>query len=1158
MFLPRNELFKDKTFFPLFITQFLGAFTDNTLKSAFSFLVAFGGLSLFGLSTDIALMLGAIIYIAPFLMFSGVSGALNDQYDKATIVQRTRLVEIGLAVLATGALFTQSGPLLLLTLFLYAVQSTVFGPAKYSILPQMLARKHLVSANALFESSTFIAILLGLLVGGYLAGNGHTGVLAGLLIAGSALSYVSSLRLPSIPSFLKDGVTLSKNPVTSSITAVKAVLANRTLLQTTLAIAWFWAIGLVVISTLPGVAKDMLNLTANAANILVAAFVIGIGLGTFAISKLLKGDISPRHVPFGVLGMAVFLADFGFALQAYTPPVSAVGVTDLLASFDRVRILFDMVAVAFFGAVFTVPLYAIFQTVTEDENRSTAIAGSNILNSLLMVAVSLAATGLLAIGFEFPALLFGFAALSIVLAGYLFVKLASEVIKSVGASLLRTLFKARVKNLEGYGDPNAPAVVIANHVSYLDAVLLGCLLPGRPAFAINTQIAKAWWVRPAFLFFDLVTVDPTSPLSVRKMVKQVRDEKRRLIIFPEGRLTRTGALMKVYDGPAMIAEKAGAPLIPIHIEGAQFSKVSYLNDKLPTKWFPEITLTVLEKQEISIPEGLVGRKKRAAAASALHEVMAQMVFDTKRPRTTLFESLIDAKTTFGTPAVLEDMERTPISYDRIIAGSFILGAKMTKHAKAGDTVGLLLPNSNGCVVSFFACQAYGFTPAMLNFTAGRAGIQAAITAAEIKSVFTSRRFVDLGKLDALIEAVGEMAEVVYLEDIREEISTFDKVRGFVKAKFPKLAFRMQAGGSAKPEDKAVVLFTSGSEGLPKGVVLSHANIQANRNQVSSVIDFSPKDKVLNALPMFHSFGLTAGTLLPLLSGVPTFLYPSPLHYRIVPEIAYDTNATVMFGTDTFLSGYARMAHAYDFYSLRYVFAGAERVRPETRQVWSEKFGLRVLEGYGTTETAPVLSINTPLANVPGTVGRLLPGMEARLEPVTGVEDGGRLHVTGPNVMMGYLKVDNPGVIQPPVDGWHDTGDIVSIDDKGFITIKGRVKRFAKIGGEMVSLTAVESLANELWPETPCCAVALPHEKKGEQIVLLCEGNDDAINAKALLTFAKSKGIGEIMVPKTVFGVDAIPLLGTGKLDIGGANRLAADLMGTSSVKAEPSAEEAAA
>jgi len=460
------------------------------------------------------------------------------------------------------------------------------------------------------------------------------------------------------------------------------------------------------------------------------------------------------------------------------------------------------------------------------------------------------------------------------------------------------------------------------------------------------------------------------------------------------------------------------------------------------------------------------------------------------------------------------------------------------NVEKGERVGVLLPNAKGAAVTFFALQAFGRVPAMLNFSTGINSMLSALKGAEIRTVLTSRRFIERGQLQATEAALSEKANMVYLEDMVASIGMFDKLRGLAASHMPAL---FHDKFQAQPDDPAVVLFTSGSEGAPKGVVLSHRNILSNVNQLAARVDFNGADVVFNALPIFHSFGLTGGLLLPMLSGVKTFLYPSPLHYRIVPALVYDTNATIMFGTDTFLSGYARVAHPYDFYSVRYVFAGAEKVKDRTRQTWSEKFGLRLLEGYGATETSPVLSTNTPMHYRAGTVGRFLPGITYDLEPVPGVERGGRLVVQGPNVMLGYLKEDAPGELQPPEDGRYDTGDIVSLDAEGFVTIEGRAKRFAKIAGEMVSLTAVEGLAAAAWPDTMNAAVSIPDDRKGEQIVLLTD--NPAGDRSALLKHAQSKGVPELYIPRTVKVVDAVPVLGTGKTDYVSAQALANNMAG---------------
>ena len=432
----------------------------------------------------------------------------------------------------------------------------------------------------------------------------------------------------------------------------------------------------------------------------------------------------------------------------------------------------------------------------------------------------------------------------------------------------------------------------------------------------------------------------------------------------------------------------------------------------------------------------------------------------------------------------------------------------------------MLPTANAAVVTMLALMSGGRVPAMINFTAGAANILAACKAAQLDTIVTSKGFVEKARLDNLVAALAAKVRIVYLEDIRTTIGIADKLRGLFAAGKPLV--------KRKPDDWAAILFTSGSEGVPKGVVLSHRNMLANMAQASARIDFGREDKVFNVLPVFHSFGLTIGVVLPLCAGVPVYLYPSPLHYRNVPELIYGTNATIVFGTDTFLNGYARAAHAYDFRSVRYILAGAEPVKESTRRIYLEKFGVRILEGYGVTETAPALALNTPMFNKFGTVGRLLPGMTARLDKVPGVDEGGRLFVRGPNVMLGYLRAENPGVLEPPPEGWHDTGDIVTIDADGFIKIQGRAKRFAKIGGEMISLAAVEMLASELWPNALVSVASAPDARKGERLILVSDKRD--ATRQEFQTYAKSKQASDLMIPAELMHLDKMPVLGSGKVD----------------------------
>lgn len=697
--------------------------------------------------------------------------------------------------------------------------------------------------------------------------------------------------------------------------------------------------------------------------------------------------------------------------------------------------------------------------------------------------------------------------------------------KSFLKGLFALLYRVEIHGLENYEKAGKRVLIIANHLSFLDAVLIAVYLPKKPMFAVNSHIAERWYFKPFLLLVKAFLLDPSNSMATKSIIKEIRKDQT-CVIFPEGRITVTGSLMKVYKGPGMIADKADAKILPIRIDGAQYTPFSRLKGKVRLRWFPKITLTILEPLNFEIPEEIKGRQRRHLAGVKLYDLMSTMLFESSDYRNTLFQSLIDQKHVHGRGHIIaEDATRKPINYGQFLTRSFILGSKLSENTKPGEYVGFMLPNMVSSIVTFFALQAYGRVPAMLNFSTGALTLVSACKTAKIKTVYTSRQFITVGNLTALIEAIEkEGVNVCYLEDIAKTITTGDKLKGLFASYFAGFVYQKTNAGT--PDDPTVVLFTSGSERTPKGVVLSHTNIQTNRFQLASRVDFGPKDAVFNALPIFHSFGLTGGALLPLLSGVRTFFYPSPLHYRIVPELIYDTNSTIMFGTDTFLSGYGRFANPYDFYSIRYIFAGAEKLKEETRKLWSEKYGVRIFEAYGATETSPGIATNTPMHNKSGTVGRLLPAITYQLEKVHGIKEGGKLIISGPNIMLGYLLPNKPGVLVPSKNHTYDTGDIVEFDEEGYITIKGRVKRFSKIAGEMVSLTAVETYISDLWADNHHAVVSIPDAKKGEALVLVT----DYKNAKReeMSAYAKAHGIGELSVPKNIKIVDTVPLLGTGK------------------------------
>ncbi|PCI45487.1 MAG: acyl-[ACP]--phospholipid O-acyltransferase [Proteobacteria bacterium] len=705
--------------------------------------------------------------------------------------------------------------------------------------------------------------------------------------------------------------------------------------------------------------------------------------------------------------------------------------------------------------------------------------------------------------------------------------------------LLRLMYHVELKGMEHLHNVGDRALIVANHTSFLDAILLSVFLPEDIGYAIHSSYYKKWWMRPLRRWTRLFAVDHGDPMAMKSLIKHVK-EGHKVVIFPEGRITATGSLMKVYPGPGMVADKADADILPIRIDGAQYTPFSRLRGQVRLRWFPTIKLTILPAHHFDFPESLNGRERRREAGRVLSEIMTEMVFETSHYHRRIWDAITEAAYTHGSDhLVLEDLERTPLSYKQLILRSFLLGNLFRHEAKQGERVGVLLPNVSSCVVTILGLQSRGIVPAMLNYTMGAKAGVAALETAMLKTIITSRAFIEKAKLEELCESLGKHANIIYLEDFREKITLTGKISAWLAARNPERSIRRRLK-TVKPDDEALVLFTSGSEGLPKGVVLSHQNILANVAQLASRFDFTSRDVCFNALPVFHSFGMTGGVWLPLVLGMKVFLYPSPLHYRVIPEVVYDVNATLLFGTNVFLAGYAKHAHPYDFYSLRYVVAGAEKLQDETRQLWMEKFGLRIFEGYGATEASPVIAANSPMHFKVGSVGYFLPSITYKLEEVAGIKSGGRLWVKAPNVMAGYLLHDEPGVLQAPEDGWYDTGDIVRVDEDNFVHIEGRLKRFAKLAGEMISLTAVEELASLCWPEYMHVALAVSDANKGEQVVLMSTYKD--AERKPLQVCAKAQGINELHVPRQYVYVGEIPLLGTGKVHYPAAQALLAEMM----------------
>ncbi|HJV45972.1 MAG TPA: AMP-binding protein [Bacillota bacterium] len=691
--------------------------------------------------------------------------------------------------------------------------------------------------------------------------------------------------------------------------------------------------------------------------------------------------------------------------------------------------------------------------------------------------------------------------------------------------IFRCLFRVQVRGLEKL-DFSKPMILMPNHTSLLDAVLLALFLPKNVIFVANTGIAYrfSWMMRAR----SHITIDPLNPYSIRQMVRII-NQNSPLVLFPEGRITTTGTLMKIYSGIGFLALRTGAQVYPVILRGLERSKFSYMGDKNKTIWFPKVQLTVGSPfiLERDAARSLRAEKKRAT--DHIYQILQNESLNVRlKNEVNLYNELLEAACIHGSKRVIVEDPSQSLTYRGLLLASTVLGHKFKERFGGFDTVGVLLPNATAHVVTLFALFRIGIRPAILNFSLGSRTIIECCETAVIRTVITSRVFVEKGNLSELMDRFSEEnVQVIYLEDVKMEVSVWDKWSGLTRS-----------GQRSTARNGEVILFTSGSESKPKGVILTHRNLYSNVEQVLCSIGITSKDKIFNALPMFHSFGLTAGTFLPILSGVATYLYPTPLHYKAIPELCYDTNATVLFGTSTFLAGYGRFAHPYDFYSLRYVFAGAEKLKDEVRELWLGKFGIRIMEGYGATETSPILALNTPLAYKKGTVGCLVPGIRSKIEPVAGIENGGRLLVQGPNVMKGYL-IHGKGFV--PADEWYDTGDVVEQDEEGFVTILSRLKRFAKVGGEMISLGQVEELATICFGHIDVAAVAVTDPRKGERILLYTAQAGDQLDK--FRSFLAQHAYSPMLCPYRMDRVNSLPLLGSGKIDYVSLKQMAETAVG---------------
>jgi len=1129
----------NKRFLPLLVSHFLSALNDSFVRTLFIFSITYQ----MAVSTPVVVIPAAIFFALAFCVGSTFAGSWADKVSKKNFLIGARVAEIAVAGAAWMASSWSSVSLFLLIAGTMGFLEACIRVANYSLIPDLVAEKKWVRANAWIKSMTLI----------------------GSSVAAVGLGFV--LKENVTPSWICFGALLLaffSFGVTTFLPAQKAVDAEAPVVHNPLdvfdqlskslrfqydkwayiiGIAWFWVIAVFVLMLSGEYGHTILKARWSVVTFLSAGvFPVGYLIGSYLSVWFAKRK--PLGAQVVVVGALISLAlfDFAFATRALAniQVDKAITVFKLLTKHGRYwRVIADVFAFGILFAMYSIPFYTLLQKHTPKKVMGRTMSFSGLVNAVTVSGALLVALSLRLLGLNLVGIVVLFALANLIVTVYMVRLLPVVSRRKLIRRALKMLFRADIKGLENLEKAGKRALIVTNHTSFMDVLLISAFIDKQIVFTISEQKMNKLAMKFMTSLVDVKPLDARSPLAVKTMVEELRQDKL-CMIFPQGLVEGGNSRMKIYEGAAMMAMMGDAPILPIKITGACYTFFSrVIGKRCERRWFPKISLDVLEPVSFKYPEDMPNREKREKSSSKLYDIVTNMAFETYDLNRTAFEAVADCMKMRGRfYPIFEDTARQPVKFMGVFLKSIILGRLIRKMAPNDQTIGVMIPTSNACALAVMGLHAMGKVPAMINFTSGLKAIVATCKTVGVETVITAHKVVSLAKLEPVVEELEKNnVKVLYLEDAKSLLSTWDKLVGIVGALAPKRMYqRIKKKMNITPDDPAVVLFTSGSEGLPKAVFLTHKNILSNGLQILSRFDVTEKDVLLNCLPMFHSFGLTIGVFVPLLCGVKVFLYPTPLHYRIIPEIAASCRATIFFSTDTFLSGYARCANPYDFNTLRVVAGGAEKIKEETRKVWQEKFGVRLFEGYGATECSPIISVNTFLHQKNGSVGRLVPGMEYKLVPVDGIKEGGELWLKGPNVMKGYMRHNDPLKLDPPKDGWYDTGDIVDVDEDGFIFIKGRCKRFAKIGGEMVSLLAVEQVIAKEFPDTILGAVNIPDDKKGEQIVLITQSKE--ITKERLIELFKRVGMTELGLPSRIITTDEPPLLGTGKFDYVTAKELA--------------------
>ncbi len=1138
-----NERFDVKGFWALIATMFQGAFNDNAYKFVLIYYLCdkfadeAAGRPATWVTTVLA-ALGLLMFALPYLLFPGLTGALADRYSKRTVTIATKWWEVGVMVVGLLAFWIDSVPLMAVMFFMMNMQSAFFSPAKYGILPEMLPESRLSWGNGLLQMATFVAIILGVGVVGPLMDLG-LGVywLSALLIVLSTLGLLASYQVTPVAAACPNR-RISLNPWSGLGKYFQCFWRDHVLFLTMVGGGFFWFFGGLMQSNVIVLGESVLNWSHQYVGYLQLSVALGIGLGSVAAGYLSRRKIELGLVPLGLAGMTAM------AGLLYFPWTSFPVLTALLF------------ALGWSAGFFEVPLAASLQHRSPREMKGGIIAAYNIVTCL---GISIAGLVLLIQPIFVPTgqtvnpynIFIAGAGMTLLMGLYLCLRLPTFILRTVLWILGNTIYRVDTRGRH-YIPEKAGALIVANHTSFVDALILTASIDRPVRFLISQEIYAVRWIRP---FAKAMRAIPVSPMAQPKdLIRALHsatdaiNSGELVCVFAEGQITRTGNLLPFRRGFERIMKGTDAPIIPAHLDRLWGSIFSYSEGrfflKLPKRIPYRVAVTFGAPMNAASPTVEVRERIQRLGTEAyldrrLHEPLLHRGF-VRMARKRPFKMAMADQSTEGIP------------YWKALVGSIALARKLRTVLDEQPMVGVLLPPTVGAALTNIALTLMGKTVVNLNYTASDDALESAARRCNLTQVLTAHAF--LSKVSCAVPA-----KAVYLEDVRKTIGGFDQLMAILMAALlPLRLLECRLGGRARrsPDDLATIIFSSGSEGEPKGVMLTHFNIMSNIESALQVFPHRRGDGMMGMLPFFHSFGYMATLWLPLAQGFRAVFHPNPLEAKVIGQQIYKYKLDFLVAAPTFLQAFIRRCLPEELACLRYVITGAEKLPTRVREAFENKFGLTPLEGYGTTECSPAVSFNVIDFRAPGfyqvgtkhgTVGHPIPGVSVKvIDPDTGRElpkgEAGLLHVKGPNIMKGYIGMPEK-TAEVLHNGWYNTGDIAFVDEDGFITITDRLARFSKIAGEMVPHTKVEEELHRLLglSEQSMAVTGVPDSGKGERLVVLHTLSNGDV--ERLMARMDQSSLPKLWLPKynSFYYVPEIPILGTGKMDIKQVRKIAKEL-----------------